>query len=1100
MLRTRQFDPSTHQVSTFPLTQVLIAWDFHTDVVDDRSSTPEHENILLQRALNRSRVGVEDLQLKELRPKYRDVEDYISHYFPLFVIETKQSMHRAKEMDMSANSGERVFQQSLVQKNESAFLISVTRNSAVGGYGPGDLVLLYRRPPPPSCPHLQANFAERCKAAFSKSAEKSNQSEISAEKPEEKATRGEDNATDGEGAGENELVGGTGDEGKVTAEEAGEFLESKEPSTPLTVEAEKKGKAEGGTATAAEENEEDDEAEKPFSPLIDNPHHVMGVVEGVSRGVVTIRVIIRDCTLTVEQLLALTTSNSKTPTTPGPGGAAGAASTEDAASMAEGDVDEAALAEATKKASLKARMNVEFMLERERYRMEYMVDAVTLKRNETWFLAKIMNLTTSYREYQALMSVPECALLKSVISTSAADKKREEKKRRQKNLENEREEGEGEGKGSEEGSGAKEVFSIPAKLEETLEAMYNESQMGALRDCLKVQGITAIQGPPGTGKTTTIVGILSVILNASYKQTEDYAAKAVMEAWAVNKRRRRSAGPELNATIEKAQSDEGRTTRMRKQTQPWIYDDAYQCWFDVKACEDVEEVEDETPIERAGDDIVNAVAVCAQANSSAELPRSRTRINLSEKSAMEAPQRLLVCAPSNAAIDEILRRLTADPRKNGGIFDAEGQRYNPQVVRVGPNTHPELSRFSLQHRVKGRMEALAGGAKGAASEEGLKVAILGDARVVCATLSVAGSQDLTGFAGGFDTVVVDEASQAVELSTLIPLKLMCKRLILVGDPRQLPATVFSKVALELKYDQSLFQRLERAGTKINMLSVQYRMHPLIAKFPSDAFYDGALKNWDGVLKACVPPLPYYDLPIFKPCVLFSLDSADSVSGTSRVNRDEADFIVQLVDLLRMLFAQLPEYQWTDKIAVISPYLEQVKLCEKLLKALLGVDPTLPCPIDVGTVDGFQGREKDLVIFSAVRSQLVGDTSVKKARVGFLADRRRMNVALTRARLNMWVVGNGRYLAANPEWGKYVQHCSTTQSIFTVAYERYSRDGFLKYWLLDYCSRMPAAQRFFDTHAPHVLDRVKRDVQFLTQAEQHKRALQKAQEEKQKDWA
>ncbi|CAE8582721.1 unnamed protein product [Polarella glacialis] len=101
---------------------------------------------------------------------------------------------------------------------------------------------------------------------------------------------------------------------------------------------------------------------------------------------------------------------------------------------------------------------------------------------------------------------------------------------------------------------------------------------------------------------------------------------------------------------------------------------------------------------------------------------------------------------------------------------------------------------------------------------------------------------MVGFPEDFDTVIIDEASQGVEVSTLTPLKLGCRRLILVGDPKQLPATCFSEVAKNHDYDRSLFQRLQQSQHKVNMLSQQYRMHPAISYFPSQNFYDGKLLN------------------------------------------------------------------------------------------------------------------------------------------------------------------------------------------------------------------------------------------------------------------
>lgn len=117
-----------------------------------------------------------------------------------------------------------------------------------------------------------------------------------------------------------------------------------------------------------------------------------------------------------------------------------------------------------------------------------------------------------------------------------------------------------------------------------------------------------------------------------------------------------------------------------------------------------------------------------------------------------------------------------------------------------------------------------------------------------------------------------------------------------------------------------------------------------------------------------------------------------------------------------------------------------------------------CPVDVNTVDGFQGREKDLVIFSAVRAQYTESSSTpdseRVVNVGFLSDVRRMNVALTRARHNLWVVGNAHYLRGNPLWGKFISYTEKEDFSFNVNYKRIKREGYLKRWLHQYIKRIP----------------------------------------------
>lgn len=121
-----------------------------------------------------------------------------------------------------------------------------------------------------------------------------------------------------------------------------------------------------------------------------------------------------------------------------------------------------------------------------------------------------------------------------------------------------------------------------------------------------------------------------------------------------------------------------------------------------------------------------------------------------------------------------------------------------------------------------------------------KKKVLKESQLVFATLSSSGSAVLENAEIEFDTVVIDEAGQAVETSSIIPLLYGCKRLILIGDPKQLPATVFSPLCLQHHYDQSLFERLMRSGYPVSMLKIQYRMHPQISSIVGSSFYEGLL--------------------------------------------------------------------------------------------------------------------------------------------------------------------------------------------------------------------------------------------------------------------
>ncbi|EJD05026.1 P-loop containing nucleoside triphosphate hydrolase protein [Fomitiporia mediterranea MF3/22] len=275
----------------------------------------------------------------------------------------------------------------------------------------------------------------------------------------------------------------------------------------------------------------------------------------------------------------------------------------------------------------------------------------------------------------------------------------------------------------------------------------------------------------------------------------------------------------------------------------------------------------------------------------------------------------------------------------------------------------------------------------------------------------------------FPVVFLDEASMSTEPASLIPLMKGCKHLALIGDHKQLPPVVVSRDAQQGELDVSLFERLISEGDVPSvMLDVQYRMHPGISKFPSMEFYDTMLL--DGTVHAgeVIPslmPLSSSHLVAHpetghRPSVIFiDHEGPEATKSRSRVNWTEGYIICSIVeDLLRLN----PDLLGED-IGVIAPYKSQMNLLTRLLKkddevrdhfkAHLG-DRALEVPnIEVKTVDGFEGREKQAIIFSTVRNNQFGH-------IGFLADRRRLNVGLTRAKRALFVVGSMSTL----ERGKY----------------------------------------------------------------------------------
>ncbi len=284
--------------------------------------------------------------------------------------------------------------------------------------------------------------------------------------------------------------------------------------------------------------------------------------------------------------------------------------------------------------------------------------------------------------------------------------------------------------------------------------------------------------------------------------------------------------------------------------------------------------------------------------------------------------------------------------------------------------------------------------------------IIDNAEVICATNSTVGSEILK--TKKFDFAVIDEATQSTEPSSLISV-LKTKRFIMAGDHKQLPPTVLNKEAARCGLSTSLFERLlEIHGNKIRvMLEVQYRMSEEIAEFPSNEFYDGKLKAGENVkrqtLDDLLQPMPKNDEQegvldfVLQEYPFVFIDTVDGgvefkdktrKGATSKENEGEAQLVTDIVELL------LNRGIKPEDIAVISPYDAQVGLIRKMLR----VDD-----LEIKTVDGFQGREKEVVIVSFVRSNNYGE-------IGFLKDLRRLNVSITRAKRKLVLIGDSKTLA------------------------------------------------------------------------------------------
>ncbi|CAK8560421.1 unnamed protein product [Lathyrus sativus] len=531
---------------------------------------------------------------------------------------------------------------------------------------------------------------------------------------------------------------------------------------------------------------------------------------------------------------------------------------------------------------------------------------------------------------------------------------------------------------------------------------------------------TLVQGPPGTGKTHTVWGMLNVIHLVQYQHYY---------------------------------------TSLLKHVAPESYKHA-------------NELNSENPPTGSIDEVLQ--------NMDQNLLRTLPKL-------VPKP-RMLVCAPSNAATDELLSRVL-----DRGFIDGEMKVYRPDVARVGVDsqtraaqavsverrteqllvkTREEVSGWMQQlrnreaqytqqlhclHRdlnataaavrsqgsvgvdpdllmardqnrdvllqnlasvVEGRDKVLVEMSRLAVLEgrfrpgsgfnleearASLEASFANEAEIVFTTVSSSGRKLFSRLSHGFDMVVIDEAAQASEVGVLPPLSLGAARCVLVGDPQQLPATVISKAAGTLMYSRSLFERFQQAGCPTMLLSVQYRMHPQIRDFPSRYFYQGRLSDSESVIK--LPDEPYYKDPLLRPYIFYDVrQGRESHRGgsASYLNTVEAQYCLRLYEHVQKAVKSLGLGKIS--VGIITPYKLQLKCLQREFEEVLNSEEGKD--LYINTVDAFQGQERDVIIMSCVRAG---------HGVGFVADIRRMNVALTRARRALWVMGNANALTHSEDW-------------------------------------------------------------------------------------
>ena len=383
--------------------------------------------------------------------------------------------------------------------------------------------------------------------------------------------------------------------------------------------------------------------------------------------------------------------------------------------------------------------------------------------------------------------------------------------------------------------------------------------------------------------------------------------------------------------------------------------------------------------------------------------------------------RILCCADSNTAADNIYESLR---RKNIPAFRLSSWKALADVPEELLNSLPNKA---LVDRYRGAVNAYHAdpaaykgfliGVRKLIEEEALRTF-----KVVVTTLSSARNPILDKHI--FPYVIIDESAQTIEPAALLAVSHGCERLVLIGDHKQLPAVVLSKEASRLGLDTSLFERIITAGNEEScplpsvLLNSQRRMHPSISEWPNESFYDGKLEDHlcvlssdDGDLSAVFPTVPRD-----KRVVFIDTDGlgSEELVGTSTRNLRECTILGDVVERLMALSEVKP-----DQIGVIVPYLAQKQVLISELKKR-----NLLSGIQINTVEGFQGHEKDYIIISTTRSNAAGV-------LGFIEDDRRMNVMLTRARKGLVVVGDEETLKRGNRWSQWLAWCHQNGTVITA---------------------------------------------------------------------
>ena len=384
---------------------------------------------------------------------------------------------------------------------------------------------------------------------------------------------------------------------------------------------------------------------------------------------------------------------------------------------------------------------------------------------------------------------------------------------------------------------------------------------------------------------------------------------------------------------------------------------------------------------------------------------------------------VMVCAQSNMAVDWIAEQLT--DRGINVLRIGNPTRVNDKMLSFTYErrfeAHPDYPQlWSIRkairelrqqrrrgdnfHQKKDRLQARA-----TELELRIQTQLFGEARVIACTLAGSANRILDG--QKYATLFIDEAAQALEAACWIAIR-KATRVVFAGDHCQLPPTVKSIAAMKGGLAKTLMERIvENKPEVVTLLRVQYRMHEDIMRFSSDYFYGGMVETAPQVKHRSILE---YDNPMMWVDTA-GLDCKEEFVGETfgRINKAEANLTLETLTLYLKKIGKERILEERIDVGVISPYRAQVQHLRRLIAKSGDLKPFRHL-ISVNTVDGFQGQERDIIIISLVRAN-------EEGQIGFLKDLRRMNVAITRARMKLIILGDSGTLTRHPFYKRLYNH-------------------------------------------------------------------------------